>query len=186
MPLESLSCQMRRVCQTFRGHTKKCLVMLMPKSPHPQWWNGGPKFPTPPRVAWAACSLRKLGRTISSAMCTRQVSSAMAPLAFVAASWRMALPATPSVVQLPSPAPAQPSLSLPSRNPLRWLLQVEAAGVQAAFAGQITSASSATITATSNAATMEGGLWSATPRSIRRSILANGVWMSSSDLVRFY
>ena len=139
----------------------------------------------PPRVAWAAWSLRKLGRTISSATCTRQVSSVMAPLAFVAASWRMALPAMPSAVQLPSPAPAQPSLSFPSRNPLHWLLHVKAAGDQAAFAGHITSASSATITATSNAATMVGGLWSAIPRSIRRSILANGVWMCSSDSVRF-
>jgi len=74
-------------------------------------------------AVWAAWSRCKLGRIISSAMFTRQVSSAMASLAFVAATWRIAMQ---SVVQRQTQALAElrsqrslsspSSLSLPSRS----------------------------------------------------------------------
>ena len=89
---------------------------------------GGPRFLMPPRVALAAWCLWKLGRTISSAMFTRQVSSAMAPLAFAAASWRMAMP---NAVQLQTQALVEPrSLTCPSWKALGSIKQDR----QAAFA----------------------------------------------------
>ena len=111
---------------------------------------GGPRFLMPPRVALAAWCLWKLGRTISSAMFTRQVSSAMAPLAFAAASWRMAMP---NAVQLQTQALVEPrSLTCPSWKALGSIKHDR----QAAFArNSPTSAPIATRTATSTAASME-------------------------------
>lgn len=150
IPLSWLSCQMRGACQTLQGHTKKRQVTLMPKSLRMPCQLGGPRFLMPPRVALAAWCLWKLGRTISSATFTRQVSSAMAPLAFAAASWRMAMP---NAVQLQTQALVQPrSLTYPSWKALGSIKQDR----QAAFArDSFTSAPIATSTATSTAATME-------------------------------
>ena len=175
-----LSCRMRAGCQTPQGHTKKCQVMLMPESQQLLWRNGGPKFPMPLMAVWAAWSRCKLGKIISSAMFTRQVSSAMASLAFVAASWRMAMP---SVVQRQTQALAElrsqrslsslSSLSLPSRRPFGFILQLGTlhipdipvaavagtftrAGMSAAIANRMMWAPFVAVTVLSTAATILG------------------------------
>ena len=122
----------------------------------------------PLMAVWAAWSRCKLGRIISSAMFTRQVSSAMASLAFVAASWRMAMP---SVVQRQTQALAD--LSLPSRRPFGFILQLGTlhipdipvaavagtftrAGMSAAIANRIMWAPFVAVTVLSTAATILG------------------------------
>ena len=134
----------------------------------------------PLMAVWAAWSRCKLGRIISSAMFTRQVSSAMASLASVAASWRMAMP---SVVQRQTQALAGlrsqkslslSSLSLPSRRPffLGFILQLgthlpdipvaavagsfTGAGISAAIASRIMWAPFVAVTILSTAATIMG------------------------------
>ena len=135
----------------------------------------------PLMAVWAAWSRCKLGRIISSAMFTRQVSSAMASLASVAASWRMAMP---SVVQRQTQALAGlrsqkslslSSLSLPSRRPffLGFILQLgtlhlpdipvaavagsfTGAGISAAIASIIMWAPFVAVTILSTAATIMG------------------------------